>query len=121
MIMKIVNNIYAGILVLAIAATSVSGCKKFLDTNYNPNLATSTAPELSLPAAQAAIGHALGNPLQIYGGIWAQFWTQNTKSSQYRSIEQYAVSTTNFDRPWRMFYSDALQDLQEIINYYQTH
>lgn len=108
--------------ILAIIIVGLTGCKKFLDINDNPNLATSTTPELSLPSAQAAIGHVLGNPLQIYGGIWGQFWTQSTKSSQYRSLERYSsVTTTSFDRPWRMIYSDGLQDLQEIFNYYQTH
>lgn len=120
--MKKMKLLHINVLILVLTAIGFTGCKKFLDTNDNPNMANSTTPELSLPAAQAAIGHALGNPFQIYGGIWGQFWTQNTKSSQYRSLERYtAVTTTNFDRPWRMIYSDALQDLQEIFNYYQTH
>ncbi|THU31538.1 SusD/RagB family nutrient-binding outer membrane lipoprotein [Niastella caeni] len=102
-------------LLLIIAAISFAGCRKFLDTNENPNLANNASVELLLPAVQAAIGHALGNPLQIHGGIWAQFWTQNPTSSQYRSLDQYSVTTTAFDRPWRMLYSDALQDIQEIL------
>lgn len=104
------------ILIVTIACIGFTGCKKFLDTNDNPNLSSTASPELLLPAVEAAIGHALGNPLQIYGGIWAQYWTQNPTSSQYRSLEQYAVSTTDFDRPWRMLYSDALQDIQELLN-----
>src|SRR5687767_4217295 len=93
-----------------------SGCKKYLDTNENPNLSTTASINLLLPTAQAAIAHDLGNPLQIYGGIWAQFWTQNPVSSQYRSVDQYSVTTTAFDRPWRMIYSDALQDIEEIMD-----
>src|SRR5688500_1425885 len=94
----------------------LSGCKKFLDTNENPNLSPTASINLLLPTAQAAIAHDLGNPLQIYGSIWAQFWTQNPTSSQYRSVDQYSVTTTAFDRPWRMIYSDALQDLEEILD-----
>lgn len=101
---------------LLLAAVSFTGCKKFLDINENPNLPQESSVQLLLPSAQAAIGHALGNPFQIYGGMWAQYWTQNPSSSQYRGIDQYSVSTTNFDRPWRMIYSDALQDLKVIIN-----
>ena len=104
------------IVLLVVTAIGFAGCKKYLDTNTNPNLSTTASPDLLLPAVKAAIGHVLGNPLQIYGGIWAQFWTQNPKSSQYRSIDQYASTTTDFDRPWRMMYSDALQDIQEILN-----
>jgi hypothetical protein len=103
-------------LLLIIVCVSFAGCKKFLDTNDNPNLSSTASVELLLPAVQAAVGHVLGNPLQIHGGIWAQYWTQNPTSSQYRSLDQYSVTTTNFDRPWRMIYSDALQDIQEILN-----
>jgi hypothetical protein len=119
--MNTLNIKYKMLFVLMLAVMGGSGCKKFLDTNDNPNMVTSTTPELSLPVVQAAIAHELGNPLQIHGGIWAQYWTQNTKSSQYRVVEEYAVTSPTFDRPWRLIYSDALQDLQEIFNYYQTH
>jgi hypothetical protein len=114
--MKTFNIKAVCILAAATAAIGFNGCRKFLDTNDNPNLSSQASVDLLLPAAQAAIAHALGNPFQIYGGIWAQYWTQNPKSSQYRSLEQYSVTTTSFDRPWRMIYSDALQDLQEILN-----
>jgi len=103
------------ILLLILASIGFAGCKKYLDTNDNPNLSSTASYDLLLPAVQAAVGHVLGNPLQIYGGIWAQFWTQNPTSSQYRSIDQYASTTTDFDRPWRMMYSDATQDIQEIL------
>lgn len=115
--MKVIINIkHKWLLIIPVIITGITGCKKFLDTNDNPNLSSNASVELLLPAAQAAIGHALGNPLQIHGGIWAQFWTQNPTSSQYRSLDQYSVTTTSFDRPWRMLYSDAAQDLQEILN-----
>lgn len=106
---------YKFLLLVLTVAIGLGGCHKYLDTNDNSNLSSSASPDLLLPAVQAAIGHALGNPLQIYGGIWAQYWTQNPTSSQYRTVDQYAVSTTDFDRPWRMLYSDALQDIQELL------
>jgi hypothetical protein len=112
---KLLNIWNTGVLVIVMAGIGFTGCRKFLDTNENPNLSSEASIELLLPAVQAAIGHVLGNPLQIYGGIWGQYWAQSPKSSQYRSLEQYSVTTTSFDRPWRMFYSDALQDLEEIF------
>lgn len=102
--------------IILLAIILFSGCKKYLDTNENPNLSTTASINLLLPTAQAAIAHDLGNPLQIHGGIWAQFWTQNPTSSQYRSLDQYSVTTTSFDRVWRMIYSDALQDIEEILD-----
>ena len=103
------------LLLMIAACIGFTGCKKFLDTNDNPNLSSNASAELLLPVVQAATGHALGNPLQIHGGIWAQHWTQNPTASQYRSLDQYSVTTTAFDRTWRMLYSDATQDIQEIL------
>jgi hypothetical protein len=106
---------YKLLLLILAACVGLTGCKKFLDTNESPNQASNASVELLLPAVQTALGHVLGNPLQIHGSIWAQYWTQNPTASQYRSVDQYAVTTTNFDRTWRMLYSDALQDIQEIL------
>ena len=106
---------FKSILFLLVLVVGVGGCRKFLDVNDNPNLPKDATVDLLLPYSQAAIGHALGNTLQIYGGIWAQHWTQNPFSSQYRGIDQYSISTTSFDRLWRMLYADALEDLQVIL------
>jgi len=91
-----------------IAATALSGCKKFLDINENPNNPDTAAPDLLLPASQAATGQIVGNFFQIYGNIWAQYWTQNPTSSQYKSVDQYNPAATAFDRPWLILYRNAL-------------
>lgn len=91
-----------------IAIIGFSGCKKFLDVNENPNNPDTASPTLLLPASQAAIGQIVGNFFQIYGNYWAQFWTQNPTSSQYRSIDQYNPAATAFDRPWLILYRNAL-------------
>ncbi len=96
------------LLMVIIAIAGLSGCKKFLDVNENPNNPDSAAPNLLLPASQAAIGQIVGNFFQIYGNIWAQYWTQNPTSSQYRSIDQYNPAATAFDRPWLILYRNAL-------------
>jgi hypothetical protein len=100
---------------LAVLALSVSGCKKFLDVNDNPNLPEQVEVPLILPSAQGAIGHALGNHFQIYGSIWGQYWTQSPFSSQYKSIDQYQPGSNDFDRPWGILYNDAMEDIQTVI------
>jgi len=102
---------------LAVLALSVSGCKKFLDVNDNPNLPEQVDVPLILPSAQAAIAHVVGNHFQIYGSIWGQYWTQSPYSSQYKSIDQYQPGSNDFDRPWGILYNDAFEDLQIIIGY----
>jgi hypothetical protein len=101
---------------LVIGMFALTGCKKFLDVNENPNNPTTASPVLLLPTVEAAVGQLVGNNYQIYGNIWAQYWTQSTSASQYRSLEQYNVTNTAFDRPWLITYRNALQNAQTIIN-----
>jgi hypothetical protein len=102
--------------VLTVALGMGTGCKKdFLDINTNPNYPVSVDVSAALPVAEAAIAHAMGNDLQIFGGLWAQFWTQSPAASQYKTIEQYSPSADNFDNPWRNLYADGLQNLNFII------
>lgn len=96
------------LLAALIAVAGLSGCKKFLDVNENPNSPDSAAPNLLLPASQAATGQIVGNFFQIYGNFWAQYWTQNPTSSQYRTIDQYNPAATAFDRPWLILFRNAL-------------
>lgn len=105
------------VMVLAtILTVSFYSCKKFLDVNENPNNPVNASPQLLLPAAEAAVGQLVGNNFQIYGNFWAQYWTQSPSSSQYRTIDQYRVTNTNFDRPWINIYRSSLENLQLIIN-----
>ncbi len=106
---------YRNTLIAAIAGVTMIGtpaCKKFLDVNQNPNAPKTATDNLILPSTQAAIGLAVGNPLQIFGSIYAQYWTQNPTSSQYKSIEQYQSNSTSFDRLWGVLYDDALEDIK---------
>jgi len=103
------------LLTIVIAAVSLSGCKKFLDVNTNPNNPDNAAPNLLLPASQAATGQIIGNYFQIFGNIWAQYWTQNPTSSQYKTYDQYNPVATAFDRPWSVLYRNALVNADLII------
>jgi hypothetical protein len=96
------------LLTLLVATIGISGCKKFLDVNENPNNPDTASPTLLLPTTQAAIGQVVGNAFQIYGNIWGQYWTQNPTSSQYRTIDQYNTAPTTTDRPWLILYRNAL-------------
>ena len=100
-----------GLLVLS----SITACKKdYFDINENPNQPSDVDVRELLPSAEAAIAHAVGNNLQIAGGLYAQYWTQSPAASQYKQYEQYSPASTEFDNPWRIMYSDALTDLRAI-------
>jgi len=109
------KSIYTAIALLVCFSLTI-GCKKFLDVNENPNNPDQATPTLLLPTVEASIGQIVGNSFQVYGNFWAQYWTQNPSASQYRTIEQYRVTNTAFDRPWITIYRNALQNAQLIIN-----
>ena len=98
--------------VAAGAALLTTSCRKFLDVNQNPNAPVTATDNLVLPSTQAAIAMAVGNNLQVYGGIYSQYWTQNPTASQYKAIEQYNPEPASFDRVWGILYNDALTDIK---------
>jgi hypothetical protein len=111
--MKYINKF-----LLCFAAAGVlagSGCKKFRDINTDPNNAANVTVELLLPSAQADIAQVYGSKFQIIGGVWGQYWTQNTNSSQYRELEQYQISASFASNAWNELYSVGLKDLDQII------
>lgn len=107
-------NISFYIILLAITGLSVTGCKKYLDVNDNPNIARNIQPELLLPSAQINLTNSLGKDLQIHGSFWAQYWTQSPTASQYKSIDQYTPSGNDFDRVWGLMYDGELTDLKQM-------
>lgn len=110
--MKVYSKI---ILAAAMAAlVPVSGCKKALDINQNPNNVTEVTADLLLPTTEVFIANTLGVNFNIYGGIWGQYWTQNPNSSQYREIERYQPTAPDYDRPWINLYAGAGSDLKNL-------
>ena len=111
--MKIRTYIIAFSVLLGIG---LGGCEDQLNINTDPNNAADVDVNLLLPSAEAGVAFAVGNTLQIYGGVWGQYWTQNPSSSQYRTLEQYNPAPSDFDNLWAVLNADALEDLQRIID-----
>jgi len=103
------------LLLTLVGVLGMTGCKKFLDINQNPNNPDSADPSLLLPTVQAAAGQVVGNAFQVYGNMWAQYWTQNPSSGQYKSVDQYSVTNSSFDRPWLTLYRNGLINADLII------
>ncbi len=111
--MKIRKYIVA---VLAPLLIGLGSCEDQLNINTDPNNAADVDVNLLLPSAEAGIAFVVGNSLQIYGGIWGQYWTQSPSASQYRNLEQYNPAPSDFDNLWVALNADALEDLQRIID-----
>lgn len=106
------NKVFAAI--TGIALISGTGCKKFLDVNENPNSPQTVTDNLVLPSSQAAIGMIIGNNLQIFGSFYAQYWTQGTTNSQYKTVDQYISNSSASDRVWGIMYNNALADIKVL-------
>jgi hypothetical protein len=92
-----------------------SGCKKFLNVNQDPNnLATAQAAQL-LPTIEASLGVALGDDYYPFGNMWAQYFTQSTIGSQYKTIDQYEQQNSDFNYAWTHLYQNTLINTQLMI------
>ncbi len=105
---RIYKNLKQALFIGLVAAVGISGCKKYLAVNQNPNNPDNADPTLLLPTTEAAISQVVGNSFQVFGNIWSQYWTQSPVASQYKSIDQYAPVATSFDRAWLNLYRVAL-------------
>lgn len=105
-----------GILCLT-ALIAFSGCEKALDINEDPNYPSLDKgnPELLFPAAVASTAGKIGAPYAILGGIWSQFWAQDATSSQYRFIDSYNISPSDFSGDFNELFAGALNDYQVAI------
>lgn len=96
-------------------ALGVSSCKKYLNVNQNPNVSNTATARVLLPTAEGYIASALGVDCNVNGGIWAQYWTQNPNSSQYRTLEQYQPTQANYETPWQNLYL-AGENLKQLYD-----
>src|SRR6266487_6819063 len=98
---------------IAAAGLLITSCKKsFLDVNTDPNNPSHATIDLVLPTALGYASYDLGDPMQIIGGLWGQYWTQGPTGSQYIDFDQYLITSSDFNRLWRDMYAGSLNDLK---------
>ena len=103
-------------IVLAGGLLITGSCKKdFLDVNVDPNSPTTASVDLVLPTAQVYTAYVFGDPYQILGGFWAQYWTQGPTANQFSNYDQYSINSGDFDRQWIDIYAGPLNDLRYIV------
>lgn len=103
-------------LIIISALSIFSACsEKDFDINYDPdNLSPqATTLALQLPAGMAGIAGAQGAYYTIFGGFWAQYYTQSNSASQYRNLDAYSAGTNDYNRAWSAMY-DGLGDLRTV-------
>jgi hypothetical protein len=108
---------------IAFTLITMVSCKKLLDINTDPDnpSVNQVNAQLVFPSGVASSAGRIGGDLAILGGIWAQYYAQSTTSNQYKNIDAFNLSKTDFgattiSSPWYELYAGALNDLQFVIN-----
>ncbi|HWK04894.1 MAG TPA: SusD/RagB family nutrient-binding outer membrane lipoprotein [Puia sp.] len=99
----------ADILFILFATAMLTGCKKYLDVNSNPNSLSVASEALILsPVEEGMSSYVCGG----YNAILANYWMQNmTLNQAVPSDVTYVVSNSAFDQPWYNFYVTCLNNL----------
>ncbi len=100
------------LLTLSVVFTS---CNTDLDINRNPDNLIPESAELSaqLPAAIIGLAGSEGAGMAIFGGFWAQYWTQSNTANQFKDIDNYSAGTADYNFIWNGMF-DALGDVRNI-------
>jgi len=90
-------------------------CNTELDINSDPDLLNPDNAPLSaqLPAGITGIVGSEGAGMAIFGGFWSQYWTQSNVANQFKDIDNYSASTSDYNFIWDGMY-DALGDIRNV-------
>ena len=111
-----INKLKGVALFVLPAVLLLSGCKKFLNVNTDPNNSATAQPTTLLPTVEASIGVVVGDDYYPFGNIWAQYFTQSAVASQYKVIDQYLQLNSDFNYAWNHLYQSAGINDQVMIN-----
>jgi hypothetical protein len=106
-------------LFIFVAGLSIlTGCKRQLDINKDPNKPDldKGSPSLVFPGAVMSTVGRVGGELNIIGGIWSQYYTQSYASNQYKTIDAYNLQNADYNDNYTELYSGALNDYQYVLD-----
>jgi len=102
------------IIILFSTILIVSCTKQWLNVNTDPNSPANVTINLVLPAAELSVASVINTDYNIAGGIWVQYWTQSTGSSQYANYDNYNITSSTLDFDFQQLYTYGLNDLEWI-------
>jgi hypothetical protein len=97
------------LLIFTFVASVLTGCKKFLDVNDNPNVPSSVSESLRLAPLEAGISQyiAAGNASSLVNQ-----WMQNCVPNQpLPNTVNYMVTSSTFDDFWNSYYVIEMNNL----------
>jgi len=99
--------------ILIVSALTFGSCNKALDINTDPYLPieTDATPDLLFPSGVAYSAAKIGGDLQLIAGFWAQHYTQNNTSNQYKNIDSYTLTIASYNGIWSNLFGGGMKDL----------
>jgi len=100
------------LLAIVLFSMMITSCE--LDINKDPNYPTDVNADKFVTSGLMWTSSAVGNDLQLLGGMWAQHYAQHAGSNQYTGIDSYNIpnSSTYMSRTWGALYAGALPDFK---------
>src|SRR5688500_484672 len=90
-------------------------CEQSLEElNIDPNNPSQVNPDLAFPAGTVSVASVIGGRFAIIGGIWSQYYTQNNSSNQYKDIDAFYLTPSDFNTSWQEVYAGALRDYKYV-------
>lgn len=103
-------QIFSAVLLLVAFAS----CQKELaDVNKNSNVSETAQPDYLLSNAIKSTSDTYWGTTNNLNGTL--LFVQQVAKIQYTEVDRYIFSNTNFESPWKSFYSQSLTDLAKII------
>jgi len=108
--MKIIEKIILSLFVTVFFAS----CEGFLDVNTDKTSPATAPYEMVFPAAVTSSASVIGGQYAILGSLWAQHFTQSNTANQYKVIDGYRLTSSEFNTSFNELYSGALNDLSRV-------
>lgn len=106
------NNFLASLLLVLFSFTACE--EDITEINNSPNNLPTADNRLLLPSGIMWSAAKIGGDLELFGSLWSQHYTQNNNSSQYRSIDQYNVTSADYNGIWTNLWAGGLKDLKVV-------
>lgn len=90
-------------------------CSTDFGSNEDPDLLDPDAASFNaqLPAGIVGLVGSEGAGMAIFGGFWAQYWTQSNTANQFKDIDNYSAGTADYNFIWNGMF-DALGDIRNV-------
>lgn len=104
------------IFLIILTVILLPSCKFTEDKNVSPNSPTKVTESLLLTNSEITLYSLYGSNLARMGALWTQQVGVSDGSSQFVGYDVYTIDETVAENEWTTIYSDAIKDLDDLID-----